>query len=76
MYDLPKSVKLPDGNILKNHISYEGEADKRRITEEIKIIGGRYKAVSVLARGLRGKTDLHGKPYRPTTWLFTDVELP
>ena len=31
-----------------------------------------YKTIKVLARNLRGKSDLHGKPYQPTVWLFVD----
>lgn len=26
--------------------------------------------VNVLSRNLRGKTDLHGKPYKPSEWIF------
>ena len=26
--------------------------------------------VNVLSKNLKGKTDLHGKPYQPTEWLF------
>lgn len=28
--------------------------------------------VNVLSRNLRGKTDLHGNPYQPTKWIFTN----
>lgn len=27
--------------------------------------------VKVLAKNLRGKEDLHGKPYQPSTWIYT-----
>jgi len=30
--------------------------------------------VEVLSNNLKGKTDLHGKPYEPTKWVFTITE--
>lgn len=27
--------------------------------------------VNVLSKNLKGKTDLFGQPYKPTTWIFT-----
>lgn len=33
---------------------------------------GRYAVlVKVLHKGLKGKTDLHNKPYEPTQWIYT-----
>ena len=29
--------------------------------------------VNVMSKNLRGKTDLHGKPYQPTKWIFTNL---
>ena len=29
--------------------------------------------VNVLSNNLKGKTDLHGRPYKPTKWIFTAV---
>lgn len=28
--------------------------------------------VNVLSKNLRGKTDLYGKPYQPTKWIFSN----
>lgn len=32
----------------------------------------KYRVISVLATNLRGRTDLHGKPYTPGEWLFVE----
>lgn len=32
----------------------------------------KYRVISVLASNLRGRNDLHGKPYQPTEWLFVE----
>ena len=29
--------------------------------------------VNVLSKNLRGKTDLHGRAYQPTKWIFTNL---
>ena len=29
--------------------------------------------VNVLSKNLRGRTDLHGKPYQPSKWIFTPI---
>jgi hypothetical protein len=31
--------------------------------------------VNVLSRRLKGKTDLYGKPYQPSEWLYIDSEV-
>lgn len=28
--------------------------------------------VKVLSKQVKGKTDLYGQPYKPTTWVFTN----
>lgn len=52
--------------------------DYRKLQEALQgvIDGGMNKPtdkVEVLGRLLRGKTDLRGLPYPPTTWIFTDL---
>jgi hypothetical protein len=40
---------------------------------DLELLGLKYKkvvAVNVLSKNLKGKTDLYGQPYRPTTWIF------
>lgn len=41
------------------------------IRKTLKEEGRKMVLVNVLQRSLRGKTDLHGKPYQPTKWIFT-----
>ena len=33
-----------------------------------------YRTVKVLARNLKGRTDLHNRLYQPTVWLFVESE--
>lgn len=41
------------------------------ITAELKKQGRKAVLVKVLSENLKGKLDLHNKPYKPTEWLFT-----
>lgn len=36
----------------------------------MKFAGKRVILCNVLSRNLRGRTDLHNKPYKPSQWLF------
>jgi len=29
--------------------------------------------VNVLSKNLKGKTDLHGQPYKPSQWIYTSI---
>ncbi len=42
--------------------------------KKFKQSGRRYRYLEVLASNLRGKTDLHGQPYKPTKWFFVQVK--
>lgn len=69
---------LPGCVILDRRVSYIrgiGLSLDALITK-IKAAGGRYRLVEVLHRNLRGKNDLHGLLYRPSTWILTNVKLP
>lgn len=35
--------------------------------------GVKYRVISVLARNLRGRTDLHGNLYKPSKWYFVET---
>ena len=48
---------IQDLNLLKAKLREEGTA---------------YITVHVLAKNLRGKTDLHGQQYQPSTWIYVD----
>lgn len=50
------------------------DADERRmIIEEAKRRGLKYRRLSVLSHSLRGKKDLHGKPYVGSKWVLVEV---
>jgi len=51
------STHVKDVNLLKSKLKEEGTA---------------YLTIHVLAKNLRGKTDLHGQLYQPSTWIFVD----
>lgn len=77
-------MKLMD--YLPNTITDKGKTFERNIAESICLIEGmsikakaitinkRYRIIHVLSKNLRGKTDLHGNKYKPSKWLFTEVE--
>jgi hypothetical protein len=76
-----KSVYLPD------EIKYNGETYKanaaitsaklanntslKTISETLKKENRKMVVVNVLSKNLKGKTDLHGKPYKPQPHIFT-----
>ncbi len=76
-YELPESITLPDGTVLSHRysiirgfgISYE------EFKVAVRKRGGRLRLIRVLSRNLRGKRDLHGDPYAPGEWLFSDLSL-
>lgn len=72
---LPESITLPGGVTLDKRISYTPGIglSPGMLIEKIKARGGKYRMVEVLCRNLRKKTDLHGLPYRPTTWILTNL---
>jgi hypothetical protein len=67
---------------LPESITYNGEVYSRTILQPIitgtlqekislaKATGKKVVVVNVLSRNLKGKTDLYGKPYKPTEWIF------
>lgn len=75
--NLPESIKLPCGAVLRHKIGYVAGVglSKTALLAKIKARGGKYRLVEVLGRRLRGKADLHHRPYRPTTWILSDVDL-
>ena len=58
---LPKQIKSK-GLIFK---FYSALPTEKKLPLNVK-----FRAISVLAKNLRGKTDLHGKPYQPQSYLF------
>lgn len=75
---LPRSITLPDGTVLDKRISVISGTrhNKGWAINAIRSRGGRYRCVEVLERNLRGKNDLRGRPYQPSTWILTDTKIP
>lgn len=53
-----------------------GSQERQLILDEAKRQKRKYRQVSVLSRSLRGKRDLHGKPYKPSIYVFVEVDTP
>lgn len=47
---------------------------RNAIIKEAKARGLKYRLVSVLSRNLRGKLDLHRRPYTGSIWVFVEVK--
>lgn len=47
--------------------------DIKETKNRLKKLGRSFVTVHVLANNLKGKTDLHGQPYKPSTWLFVSI---
>lgn len=75
--NLPHSITLPDGTVLDKRTSYIPGVgpSKEDLIARAKQLGARYRLVEVLERNLRGKRDLHRRPYPPTTWILSDQDL-
>lgn len=43
----------------------------RLLSDTLKKEGRRAVLVKVMSRNLKGKTDLHNRPYKPSEWVFT-----
>jgi len=50
------------------------ENESRAIIAEAKKRKLKYRRVSVLSRNLRGKFDLHHRPYTGSQWVFVEVK--
>lgn len=98
--NLPDSIRLPSGQILKpvigGHLNQKPfiteidvtqngwagritdpdieRGERTLIIREAKKQKLKYRLVSVLGRNLRGKNDLHHRPYTGTKWVFVEVK--
>jgi hypothetical protein len=67
-------MKTFNRSSLPEQIKYNGKVYKRiqrGITDGPKDLTGRKLIrVKVLSTKLKGKLDLHNRPYNPTTWIF------
>lgn len=77
--NLPRQIRLPDGTVLDKRLQCvpgERYSSRQVLTGYLRCLGGRYRYIEVLEKNLRGKLDLYGRPYQPTTWLMTNVTTP
>lgn len=74
---LPDSITLPNGKVLDKRMHYLPglTCSKATIIERAKRIGASYRFVEVIGRNLRGRLDLYGLPYTPSTWVLSDKDL-
>ena len=42
------------------------------IKKKLRLQGRKCILVKVLSNNLKGKNDLHGKPYQPSQWIYTN----
>jgi len=62
---------LPDSIEYKGQtFKYNSEATERHRTG-VTLVSRYHVLVKVLGRNLKGKTDLHGKPYKPNEYVFS-----
>lgn len=78
---LPTFIRLPNGTILYPVIGgclkqqpFTTATSRETTAAEAKRRKLKYRRVEVLSRNLRGKLDLHRKPYKPTSWIFVEVK--
>lgn len=72
---LPDTINY-NGQTYYRNVGMSGamKADKtplKTIAATLKQQGRKAVLVKVLSKNLKGKLDLHQKPYQPTEWLFT-----
>jgi len=65
---LPNSIRLSTGETLTPYI---GALSRNKVIEYCKKEKIKYRLIEVLGRNLRDRTDLHGRPYKATEWIFT-----
>ena len=81
-------MKTYNKTFLPDSITYNGEVFKlnsmisggmnasrtnpKQVIEALKSTGKRGILVNVMSKNLKGKTDLHGKPYQPSKFIFTN----
>lgn len=59
-------------NIKVSRLTELSRSNPKTIIERLKRQGTKAILVKVLSNNLKGKTDLYGKPYEPTNWIFTN----
>lgn len=74
---LPESITLKCGTVLRHRTSYIAGIgpSKSALIAIAKAKGSKFRCVEVLGGNLRGKTDLHRRPYEPSTWILSEFKL-
>lgn len=70
---LPETITY-NGSVYKMEQSSANENSSRYDVMDLMCKGKKCIRVNVLSRKLKGKTDFFGQPYRPTTWIFTNIK--
>ncbi len=73
--NLPDEIVLKSGVVLSIRTS-TWPGNLTSIKNRAKAAKLNYRVIGVLSRNLKGKNDLHGRPYEPSMWLFTNKPLP
>jgi len=70
-------IKRMSKTYLPESITHLGKEFKRvcalnidGAAKELQANGNHVIVLSVLSKNLKGRTDLHGNPYKPTQWVF------
>ena len=69
--NLPNEIVTPKGITLVPIVG----VPKRILIDEIKRRKLHYRVVQVLSKNLRGKLDLHHKPYQPSEFVFSEPSM-
>jgi len=73
---LPDSIKYNNENYTLNSTISGGmnvsSTSPKKVIEALKTTGKKGILVEVLSNNLKGKTDLHGKLYQPSKFIFTN----
>ena len=67
---LPDTITLNDGLVLKHRRC--NDTGLERLAREQ---GLKFRVIGVRDKNLKRRVDLHGEPYKPTEWIFTDKPL-
>lgn len=75
---LPDTIEY-NGSIYKLNVSISSsmhlnDTPIATISATLKKEGKKAVLVICMSKNLKGKTDLHGKPYQPTKWIYTTIK--
>jgi hypothetical protein len=72
---LPDSLLIAGQEYKVNFEASNEYKDGYKITciTRLKQLGEKPVLVKVMSKNLKGRTDLHGNPYKPSEWIFTPV---